>query len=198
MSLASTCRSPALPSLPILLGWPPLLFPVHIVFLEMIIDPACSIVFEAEPAEEDMPTRPPRDPRRRLFGRAMLLRSAAQGAGALAAVIAVAIYSRLAGWPDDTLRALAFATLVLTNIGLILANRSSERPLLATLARPNRWLWGAVSIALGALLLALYVPVVAGLFHFARPDVAELAISLLAALTALCWFELLKRIVPPA
>ena len=118
--------------LPILLGWPPLLFPVHVVFLEMIIDPACSIVFEAEPAEEDLATRPPRDPEGRLFGRAMLLRSAAQGAGALIAVIAVAAFSRQIGWPDDTMRALAFATLVLTNIGLILANRSSERPVLAT------------------------------------------------------------------
>ena len=184
--------------LPILLGWPPLLFPVHVVFLEMIIDPACSIVFEAEPAEEDLATRPPRDPEGRLFGRAMLLRSAAQGAGALIAVIAVAAFSRQIGWPDDTMRALAFATLVLTNIGLILANRSSERPVLATLARPNRWLWGAVSIALGALLLALYVPIIAGLFHFARPDAAELAISVLAALAALLWSEAMKRVGPAA
>ncbi len=183
--------------IPILLGWPPLLFPVHVVFLEMIIDPVCSIVFEAEPPEEDMPTRPPRDPNGHLFGRAMLLRSAIQGAGALAAVIAVAIFSRASGYPDDTTRALAFGTLVLTNIGLILSNRSTERPLLATLARPNRWLWGAVSIALGALLLALYAPVMAGLFHFARPTAAELTIPLLAALGALIWFEALKRIIPP-
>ena len=76
--------------LPILLGWPPLLFPVHVVFIEMIVDSACSIVFEAEPAEADAMTRPPRDPAQSLFGRTMLLRSATQGFGALTAVIAVA------------------------------------------------------------------------------------------------------------
>ena len=65
--------------LPVLLGWPLFLFPVHVVFLEFVIDPACSLVFEAERAEKDVMQRPPRDPREPLFTREMLARSVLLG-----------------------------------------------------------------------------------------------------------------------
>jgi P-type Ca2+ transporter type 2C len=184
--------------LPILAGWPPLLFPVHIVFLEMIIDPACSIVFEAEPAEEDTATRPPRDPAGALFGRAMLMRSLVQGFGALTLVVAAALAAQAWGLDENSVRATAFATLVLTNIGAILSNRSTRQPLLRTLARPNRWLWWAVGLALGALVLSIYVPGLNGLFHFAPLNVSEIGLAAGAALIALAWSELMKRLAPAA
>ena len=183
--------------LPILLGWPPLLFPVHVVFIEMIVDSACSIVFEAEPAETDAMTRPPRDPAQSLFGRTMLLRSSAQGFGALVAVIAVAALARVWGFDEESVRAVAFATLVLSNIGAILANRSTEKSILVNLGRPNPWLWWGAGISLAALALALYLPGLNGLFRFEPPTAGELALAIAAALAALAWSEFLKRAVPP-
>jgi len=183
--------------LPILLGWPPLLFPVHVVFIEMIVDSACSIVFEAEPAEADAMNRPPRDPAQSLFGRTMLLRSSVQGLGALVAVIAVAALVRAWGYDEESVRGVAFTTLVLSNIGSILANRSMEKPILATLARPNPWLWWGVGVSLAALTLALYMPGLNELFRFEAPTAGELAFAIAAALGTLAWSEFLKRAMPP-
>src|SRR6185436_19041381 len=71
---------------PLIFGWPLLLFPVHVVFLEFVIDPACSIAFEAEPSEDDAMARPPRDPREALFDAATLATSVAVGTAMLAGV----------------------------------------------------------------------------------------------------------------
>ncbi|HVM79127.1 MAG TPA: cation-translocating P-type ATPase [Stellaceae bacterium] len=183
--------------LPILFGWPPILFPVHVVFIEMIVDSACSIVFEAEPAESDAMTRPPRDPREPLFGRTMIMRSSAQGLGALGAVIAVAALARAWGFDEESVRGVAFSALVLSNIGAIFANRSADKPLLATFARPNPWLWWGLGISLAALALALYAPGLNALFRFEPPTAGELAFAIAAALMTVAWSELLKRTVPP-
>ena len=81
----------------VLLGWPLILLPVHIVFLELIIDPACSIVFEAEPEEADVMRRPPRRRGQPLFSRSVLTISLLQGASVLLVVLAVfgiALYRR--------------------------------------------------------------------------------------------------------
>jgi Ca2+-transporting ATPase len=75
--------------MPVLLGWPSLLGPVHVVFLEMIIDPASSIVFEAERADADVMSRPPRCPGAPLFDMALLIRGLMQGVTVLAVALAV-------------------------------------------------------------------------------------------------------------
>ena len=120
-----------------LFGWPLVFFPVHIAFLELIIDPACSIVFEAEREEPDTMKRPPRRPDEPLFGGWNLALSLLQGVGVLLLSMAVFGISLYRGLGEGEARALTFATLVVGNIALIFANRSWERTILASLRMPN-------------------------------------------------------------
>ncbi len=172
--------------------WPLLLLPVHIVFLELVIDPSCSLIFEAEAAEPNIMRRPPRNPRERLFSRKSVGLSILQGASTLAACLFVYVAARRFGESDDAARAAAFATLVVANLMLILANRSWDRTILAMLRVPNAAAWWVVGGTLVLLGLVLYVPWLQSLFHFATPSANLLGLSLLAGLVCILWFELLK------
>ncbi len=152
--------------LPLVFGWPLVFFPVHIVFLEFVIDPACSVVFEAEPAQADVMKRPPRDPREPLLSARTIALSLLQGLAVLVAV-AAAYHVALGVSAEAEARAVAFAALVFGNTGLILANRSQKRSLLTTLRAPNPALWWVIGGALGGLLLALYMPPMQQVFRFA-------------------------------
>jgi Ca2+-transporting ATPase len=152
--------------LPLLLGWPLLFTPVHIVFLELIIDPACSIAFEMEPEEKNVMKRPPRARGARLLGWRAITRSVLEGAVVLAAMLVtfwVGLH-RHAG-PADA-RALAFVTLILGNLSLIFINRSRSRRLWETLVAPNLAWWLILGGALAMLALTIYVPPLRDLFQF--------------------------------
>src|SRR5262249_20910693 len=95
--------------MPVVFGWPLVLMPVHVIFMELIIDPACSIAFEVEPEERDVMQRPPRDPRRRLFTRDMMVRSILQGLGALAAAGLVLAAGIRIGLEESDVRTLTFS-----------------------------------------------------------------------------------------
>jgi Ca2+-transporting ATPase len=179
--------------LPVLLGWPTVLFPLHIAFLELVIDPACSMVFENEPAESDVMQRPPRDVRQPLFGGMALGLALLQGLGALAVVLAATVWG--AGQlTEGSVRALAFAVLVFTNLALIFSNRSRAGAFWAGLWVPNRTLWAVVAAALSLLGLVLYVPWLARLFLFEPLPMAWLAAAAGLGLASVLWFELLKAI----
>jgi Ca2+-transporting ATPase len=178
--------------LPLVFGWPLFLFPVHVVFLEFVIDPACSVAFEAEASEENAMDRPPRDPRKPLFDAQMLATGLGLGASVLAAAFCVYWWGQSAGRADAELRALGFATIVFGNLALILANRSSERSIAAMLARPNPALWWVVLGTLCALAAAIYVPPVAELFRFAPLGALEVGVALAAGTAGVVWFELMK------
>jgi len=177
--------------LPVLWGWPALLYPMHMALLELIIDPACSIAFEAEPAEPDLMQRPPRDAQAPLFTSTALWGALAQGLGVLAAVLAAFAWAhqRL---PEAEARALAFATLVVGNLMLILSRRSASRPIWATLRRPNRALWAVLGGALALLLAALYVPWASSLLRFAPLPAHELAGAVALGLLSVLWLEGIK------
>ena len=177
--------------LPVLFGWPALLYPMHIALLELIIDPACSIAFENEPAERDVMRRPPRDAAAPLFGGATLWLALAQGLGVLAAVMGTFAWAgpRI---PEPEARAFAFATLVVGNLALILSNRSASRSLWATLRTPNRTLWGVVGLAFALLLAALYAPWAVGVLRFAPLPLDELAAACGLGLLSVLWFEGIK------
>lgn len=167
---------------PLLLGWPLILMPAHILFLQLVIDPACSIVFEAEPLEAGAMRAPPRRPDARLFDTALLRLGLLQGAGLLAAVLAG--YLQAGG--ADAGRTLAFAVLVLGNLGLIQANRSWARRGEAkrTVNQAFRW----ISLGAAALLaLAVGVPAVAGLFKFTPLTPAGLGLAALLAVLSWAW-----------
>ena len=178
--------------LPVLLGWPLFLFPVHVVFLEFVIDPACSLVFEAERAEKDVMQRPPRDPRAPLFTREMVARGVLLGLATFVAV-AVVFGTALELVGENQARAMAFITLVVANLLLIAATRSQQEGLIGVLARPNRVFWTIAALALGGLAAATYVPGAADLFRFEAPSPLGTAASILAAILAVVWLEAVKR-----
>ena len=174
--------------------WPLILLPIHIVFLELIIDPACSVVFEAEEAEADIMRRPPRNPRERLFGFRAIGMSLLQGASVLAVVLGIFLVSRSYGESQDMGRALAFTTLVVANLGLILTNRSWSRTVIGTLKLPNKALWWVLGGAAIFLAVALYVPALQGLFHFTAPNAESLALCLAAGAASVLWLEGVKAV----
>jgi Ca2+-transporting ATPase len=177
---------------PVLLDWPLVLLPMHVVFLELIIDPACSVVFEAEGDERDVMTRPPRDPAAPLFGSRTVVVSVLQGLSVLLIVLAVFAVALYRGQGDLDARALTFTTLIVANLGLILANRSWSRTLLENLRTPNAAMWWVFGGATAFLFTVLYVPFLRDLFHFSTLHPNDLLLCLATGVVSLLWFEALK------
>jgi Ca2+-transporting ATPase len=178
--------------LPLMLGLPLILTPIHIAFLEMVIDPACSVVFEAEEEEEDVMRRPPRDPKAPLLLRQRIIWAILQGVLVLAILSGVLVGASRLGVVDNDLRALVFASLVLANMALILVNRSFTASLIRALMRPNRSLWILVSAVSAVLALAVYWPPAQSLFHFGRLHATDLAVCAGSALLGIVALEWLK------
>ncbi len=178
--------------LPLLFGFPLILTPIHIAFLEMVIDPACSIVFEAEPDESDLMSRPPRSPESRILSARMAAWSVVQGTLALAAVAAVFAGGTAREMPETELRALVFVSLVLVNACLILVNRSFSGSLLVALVRPNASLWILLSGVASLLAVTLTWPPAMELFRFGPLHLDDLGLSLLAGSAVLVVLELIK------
>jgi len=181
--------------LPVLLGWPAILMPVHIAFLELIIDPACSIVFEAEPEEPDVMRRPPRSRDESLFDVRTVGLGLLQGMSVLA-VIAV-VFSIVccvidSGWAIA--RALAFTTLIFGNLSLILSNRSRSRFGLNPVQTRNTAFWWVFGAALTFLGLTLYVPLFQSMFRFSTPDTGDIAVCVGLASVLAISFEMFKKL----
>ena len=174
--------------LPIVLGLPLLLTPMLIAFLELIIDPACSIVFEAEEDEADLMSRPPRDPRSALLSRSLMGWSLLQGTLGFAAAATVFLVAAHRGMPEAELRAIAFVTLVGVNLTLIFVNRTFSASLRSAFGRPNPWLWGGLGLACGTLagmLLWRDARAFLGLGPLHADDIAACAAVVLALLVVL-------------
>jgi len=175
--------------LPPLLGWPVLLYPPHIVFLELVIDPACSLAFENEPEEPDLMRRPPRPPDESVLDRRALV--AALLRGLWAALLLAACYGwALARLPQAQAAATAFAALILCNLGLLLCHR--QRGLAAALGTANSVFAAIVACALGLLAAALYVPAVATLFRFDAPPAGWLGAAALTAVVMVLGLQLAR------
>ncbi len=164
--------------IPMLVGWPLMFTPMHIAFLEIVIDPVCSIVFEAEDEEPDLMERPPRDPSAPLFSPSMIVQSLLQGGIVL--LLVGGFYGGLlhAALPEETARAAAFVALIASNVSLILANRSLQGSFRAALQVRNRALWGMVLTIVALLAAVLLVAPVRRLFGFALPEPALLGAAL--------------------
>ena len=167
--------------------------PVHIVLLELLIDPACSIVFEAEPADADIMQRPPRATTDSPFAAANLRHAILQGLG-FAAILLLG-YGALVGQGLDAAqgRGAVFIALVLGLFLLTLANRDASRPALARTAAKNPWLarmFGGVALMLA---LVIGVPFFRGVMGLAIPNAPMLLGSTGMLVAAIIWLELLRR-----
>ena len=179
--------------LPVLLGWPMLLMPVHILFLQLIIDPACSVVFEAEPLEAKVMTDKPRNPGMRLFDTTVLARGFWQGLGLLGILLAAFGLTRDVTGSDNAARAMAFTVLVLSNLGLIHVNRSwAPTTLLGPRVANHSFAWITL-FTLVLLTCVLTIPLINQLFAFELPSVQLLFGGLVAVVLGLVWFEGVKR-----
>ncbi len=179
---------------PVMLGWPLVLFPAHIVFLELVIDPACSVVFESEPAEKNIMQRLPRNPKESLFGRRLILISLLQGFFTLAVVVAVFRGAIALGHQEAAARTLAFVTLIISNLCLILTNRSWSRSIIASFSVSNKALAWVIAGTVTFLCLAIYVPPLQKLFHFSNMHPVDTIVCLVAGVWCVAWFELTKFI----
>lgn len=178
--------------LPLLFGYPILFGPMHIAFLEMVIDPVCSLVFEAEMEEDDVMRRAPRSPDEPLFSGPLIGWSLLQGAAAFVLVTVIFVVALRRGMPEAEVRALAFFSLVQTIVGLIFVNRSFSASLITALRRPNPAL-ALVLLAIVAMLgLTLLWPFASGLFRFGPLHLDDLALTLGAGVFVFTFLELLK------
>jgi len=175
--------------------WPTLLFPLHIVFMELIIDPVCSIAFENEPDEAGLMDRPPRSRDSEFFGRREIITGIASGLTLLAVVLGVYFASLDEGHTEGEVRALAFTSLILCNIGFILTSLSRTRNVFQVLGEHNasaKIILGGAGLLLGITLASGYVR---QLFQFEVPGWSHFLPPVAGALIVILIFELRKRIL---
>jgi Ca2+-transporting ATPase len=173
--------------------WPLVLLPVQIAFLELIIDPACSIVFEAEDVDPQIMDQPPRDPAAPMFGARVLILAGLQGLTVFAAVLSVYLWGVLGGHTDEVTRSMTFAALVFGNLSLIVVNRSWRLSVWRTFReRRNptlKWiLGGAVSL----LVVMLSVPGVRRAFDLGPLTGTQWLVTAGAGVAGVLWFEAYK------
>jgi len=173
---------------------PLILWPVHIVFLELIIDPACSIIFEAEKEEKNVMSRPPKDINEPFFGAKKILLSCSQGIGILAISLAVYFVGLNLGYSEKSVRAFTFVTLIVSNIAVILSNRSWTSNIFEILLTPNKAVKWVVGGAVFFLILILNVPFLLDLFQFDRIGWLELLTCTVAGFSSIVWFEIYKQV----
>jgi Ca2+-transporting ATPase len=178
--------------IPVLFGWPLILLPLHIVFLELIIDPACSVVFETEGEETNIMARKPRSMDKKLFNKEAAVVAFLQGFVVLLIVALIFVTSINQGLGEQTARTMAFATIVTANLALILSNRSWAHTIIGTLRKPNKAFWWILAIATVALIAVIYVPQLSSLFNFSPLNPMNLLISIGAGIASIVWFEIYK------
>jgi P-type Ca2+ transporter type 2C len=164
--------------IPVLFKLPLVLLPIHVAFLHLIIDPACSIVLEAKPAEANVMKRPPRNPKEPLFGQKTLGLAMLQGGGILVIILTVFAIATYRKQGELDVRALTFTTLIIANLGLILSEGSTSRLSLKILRSPNPALWWVISGGVFFMAIVLYVPFLRDLFSFSFLHPIDLAICL--------------------
>ena len=178
--------------MPLLFGMPLLLSPIHIAFLEMVIDPVCSLVFEAEEEEPGLMRRPPRPAMEPLFSGPTVVWSLFQGGLVLVTVGTMAWAAPSYGLSEDQTRALSFTALVLGIVTLIFVDRATSSSLVKAVLRPNRALAVVMVIVLSTLATALFWPQAQTIFGFAALPASWLALPPVAAFGVLVVLELVK------
>lgn len=178
--------------IPILFGMPPILDPIHIVFLQMIIDPACAIIFEMEAPESDVMLRPPRGIHQKLFSLQNISMALLQGAGLTAIVVGLYFWLLNMGHSHEMATTLSFGSLVLGNISLIVVSRSKNDHLFTILQKSNpsqKWILGIGAISFG---LLITIPFLRDRFQFTAPTPEGALVILASGLIGIMWYELVK------
>lgn len=179
-------------------NWPLVLLPAQIAFLELIIDPACSIVFESEGPDPEIMNRKPRSTGEKLFNKAALKISVAQGLGVLITVLIVYFWAIVSNKGDDQIRTLSFATLMLGNVALILVNRSQHLSIIETFRKRTnktiKWILGGTTVLL---VVSLNVPLFREAFNLSYLTPRQWLLVFVAGFGSVLWFEIYKVATRP-
>ncbi len=177
-------------------GWPLVPLPVQIAFFELIIDPACSVVFEAEEIDPKIMEAPPRGLNEPMFGVRVLTIAALQGLSVLTATLGVFLWAVLDARSDDVVGSVTFVAVVLGNLALILVNRSWRLSVWRTFQeRRNgalKWILGATA---SLLIVVLTLPGLRRAFNFGPITPRDWIVAVAAGFIGVAWFELYKTVV---
>lgn len=181
---------------PLLFGWPyaHMLLPLHVIFLELVMDPTAAIAFENEPAEPNLMHKMPRPGNASLFSWKELAVSLLQGAMITAGVLFMYQVAVGQGKVEEDVRSVVFATLVSANLFLTLSNRSFDYAFHRTLFYKNPMLPVILGISVFMLLAILYVPFLTHLFKMGALSAADLGWCVLAGFVSVGWFEVWKAL----
>lgn len=181
-------------TLPLLLQWQfhDLFSPVHVIFLELIMGPTCSIIYENEPMEPGTMNRPPRKMGTTFLSVRQLLISILQGLIITAGCLGAGYYLMQQGAPETTIRTVVFITLLFSNIFLTLVNRSFYYSVFTTLAYKNRLVPFIIGITLVFIAAVLYIPFMQKLFSLEQLPVSMIGICILTAMVSTWWLEIWK------
>lgn len=181
-------------SLPLFLGWiyPHIFTPVHVIFLELIMGPTCSIVYENEPMEKGTMQQKPRKMTDTFLNWKELSISIVQGLMITAGVLLAYQYAIYKGGNEENTRAMVFSTLIFANIFLSLVNRSFIYSIFETLKYKNKLFPIIISATLLMLFMILYIPPFANFFHLESLTWSELLMTILFAILSVFWFEIYK------
>lgn len=181
-------------SLPLFLGWiyPHIFTPVHVIFLELIMGPTCSIVYENEPMEKNAMLQKPRQMTETFLNIRELGISIIQGLLITAGVLFVYQYAVKNGDSEETTRAMVFTTLIFANVFLCLVNRSFVYSVLDSFKNNNKLFSLIIGVTLLLLFAILYVPIFAKFFKLTSLNAYQLGVCLLVATVSVLWFEVYK------
>lgn len=171
---------------------PLLLMPLHIVFMELIIDPSCSVAFEYEQEEKDIMKRPPRKPDENFFGGRKIVISVLKGALLLSMVLIVYVLTKNEGHTEAEIRAITFSALIIGSLAFIMSSLSKTRSFLSVISEKN---YAAIAIATAAIIVligVISVPPLEKLFSFEFPGFSHFISSCIAATIVLFILESAK------
>ena len=180
--------------IPLVLGWlyPNILSPVHVIFLELIMGPTCSIIFENEPIEQNAMHQKPRPYETSFFNWKELTTSVIQGLAITIGVLFVYQYAVFNGFGEAHTRAMVFTVLIVANIFLTLVNRSFYYSIFTTMRYKNNLVLLIIGITVLATGLLLFVPALAKFFEFETLSVKQLSISAGVGFLSVIWYEGVK------
>src|SRR5690606_29551755 len=180
--------------IPLALGWvyPNIFSPVHVIFLELIMGPTCSIIYENEPLEKDSMLQPPRTFSKTFFNLKELTTSVVQGLMITAGTMFIYQFAVRNGANEDTTRTMVFTTLITANIFLTLVNRSFLHSVFVTMRYKNILVPLIIAITIILTALLIFLPGPARFFNFERLDHMKLFFSILTGFVSVIWYEFLK------
>lgn len=180
--------------IPLALGWiyPNIFSPVHVIFLEIIMGPTCSIIYENEPAEQNLMLLPPRPFTNTFFNLKEITISIIQGLIITIGLLFIYQYCVFENCSESTTRTVVFLTLISSNIFLTLTNRSFYYSILTTLGYKNNLVLIIIGLTLLITASLLFIPMFASFFEFERVSGFQISLSILVGFTSVLWIEIYK------